>query len=85
MGEAPDAYFEFVMHYAPCFYVVPVLMTADPPAGQKNVTVADGSKFQSGFPVMIKDSAYEEWNEVDSVVANVVTMKANLAHTYYMS
>lgn len=49
MGAVPQAYYEFVMHYAPYFYVIPTAMAADPPAGQKNVTVADGSKFQAGF------------------------------------
>ena len=49
MGTVPDAYYEFVMHYAPYFYVIPTVLAADPPAGQKNVTVADGSKFQAGF------------------------------------
>ncbi len=73
------------MHYAPYYYVIPTLMTMDPPAGQKNVTVADGSKFQAGFPVEINDSANSEWNEVDSVAGNVVTMKNNLAHTYFVA
>jgi hypothetical protein len=73
------------MHYAPFFYVVPSAVAADAAAGQKNVTVSDGSKFQTGFPVEIKDDAHNEWNEVDSVVGNVVTMKNNLAYTYYVS
>jgi hypothetical protein len=85
VGAVPDAYYQFVMHYAPYFYVVPTVLAADPPAGQKNVTVADGSKFQAGFPVEIKDEAHAEWNEVDSVAGNVVTMKNNLANTYYVS
>lgn len=85
MGTVPDAYYQFVMHYAPYFYAVPTVLAADPPAGQKNVTVADGSKFQAGFPVEIKDEAHAEWNEVDSVLGNVVTMKNNLANTYYVS
>ncbi len=37
------------------------------------------------MPVWIKDSAYSEWNEVDSVLGDVVTMKTNLAHTYYIA
>jgi hypothetical protein len=73
------------MHYAPWFYVVTTAMTADPPAGQKNVTVADGTKFSAGMPCEIKDSAHSEWNEVDSVADNVVTMKNNLAYTYYVA
>lgn len=85
MGTVPAAYYEFVMKYAPYFYVVPTAMTADPPAGQKNVTVADGSKFQAGFPIQIKDSAHSEWNEIDSVAGNILTMKENLAYTYHVS
>ncbi len=85
MANVPDAYYQFVMHYTPYFYVVPTALAADASAGQKNVTVADGSKFQAGFPVEIKDDAYSEWNEVDSVAGNVVTMKNNLAYTYYVA
>jgi hypothetical protein len=85
MGSVPDSYYEFVMHYAPFYYVVPTVMAADPPAGQKDVTVSDGSKFLANFPVQLKDSAHSEWNEVESVLGNVVTMKNNLANTYYVS
>jgi hypothetical protein len=85
MGTVPDAYYEFVMHYAPWFYVVTTAMAADPPAGQKNVTVTDGTKFSAGMQVEIKDSAHSEWNEVDSIAGNVVTMKNNLAYTYYVA
>jgi hypothetical protein len=85
MGSVPDGYYEFVMHYAPFYYVVPTVLAADPPASQKDVTVADGSKFQANFPVQLKDSAHSEWNEVESVLGNVVTMKNNLANIYYVS
>jgi len=73
------------MHYAPYFYVVPTALASDAAAGQKNVTVADGSKFQAGFPVEIKDDAHSEWNTVASVAGNVVTMQNNLAYTYYVN
>jgi len=85
MATVPESYYEFVMHYAPYFYVIPTSITVDAATGQKNVTVADGTKFQAGFPVEIKDDAHAEWNEVDSVAGNVVTMKTNLANTYYVS
>jgi hypothetical protein len=85
MTTVPEAYYEFVMHYAPHFYVIPTLLTVDAAAGQKNVTVADGTKFQSGFPVQLSDSARLEWNEVNSVLGNVVAMKNNLANTYRVS
>ncbi len=35
MGTVPDAYFQFVMHYAPYYYVVPTNLAADAAAGQK--------------------------------------------------
>jgi hypothetical protein len=73
------------MHYAPWFYAITTAMAADPPAGQKNVTVTDGAKFSADMQVEIKDSAHSEWNEVDSVAGNVVTMKNNLAYTYYVA
>ena len=85
MGVVPDAYYQFVMHYAPWYYVVTPAMIADPPGAQKNVAVADGTKFSAGIPVEIKDSAHAEWNEVDSVAGDVVTMKNNLACTYYVA
>jgi hypothetical protein len=85
MATVPEAYYEFVMHYAPYFYVIPTTITMDAAEGQKNVTVSNGTKFQAGFPVEIKDNTHAEWNEVDSVVGNVVTMKTNLANTYYVS
>lgn len=85
MGTVPQSYYDFIMHYAPYFYVIPTLMTADPPAGQKNVTVADGTNFQANFPVQIKDDAHSEWNTVSSVNGNVLTMQNNLANTYYVA
>jgi len=81
----PQAYYDFIIKYAPYFYVIATPLGADAAAGQKNVTVADGSKFQAGYPVEIKDDAHSEWNEVDSVAGNVVTMKNNLAYTYYVA
>jgi hypothetical protein len=85
VASVPESYYEFVMHYAPWFYVIPTGMAADPPAGQKDVTVVDGSKFSPDMPCQIKDSAHSEWNDVESVNGNVVTMKNNLAHTYYVA
>jgi len=85
VGTVPSAYYDYVMHYAPWYYAVTTAMAADPPSGQKNVTVADGSKFSANMPCELKDSAHNEWNEVDSVLGNVVTMKNNLAYTYYVA
>jgi len=85
MEAVPEAYYQFVMHYAPYFYVIPTKMSQDPPAGQKNVTVADGSKFRVGYPVEIKDDARAEWNKVASINGNVLTMENNLQYTYYVA
>lgn len=37
------------------------------------------------MPVWIRDSAHSEWNEVDSVLGNVVTLRANLQTTYWVA
>lgn len=85
MAAVPESYYQFIMHYAPYFYVIPTKMAADPPSGQKNVTVEDGSKFQVGYPVEVKDDAHNEWNKVAAVNGNVLTMENNLAYTYYVN
>lgn len=85
MGTVPSAYYEYIMHYAPWYYVLTAAMAADPPGGQKDVLVTDGTQFSANMPAEIKDSAHSEWNEVDSVLGNVVTMKNNLAYTYYVA
>ena len=85
MGTVPEAYYQFIMHYSPYFYVIPTAMTADPPSGQKDVTVADGTKFQAGYPVEIKDDAHSEWNKVASVNGNTLTMENSLNYSYYVA
>jgi hypothetical protein len=85
MGTVPQSYYDFITHYAPYFYVITTNMTQDPPSGQRNVTVADGTKFQSGYPVQIKDDVHSEWNTVSSVAGNVVTMQNDLQYTYYVA
>jgi len=85
LGKVPQAYYEFIIKYAPYFYVIPTVMTQDSPAGQKNVTVADGSNFQVGYPVEIKDDAHSEWNTVATINGNILTMQNNLQHAYYVS
>jgi hypothetical protein len=85
MAVVPVTYYEFVMNYAPWYYVVPMTLASDAPAGQKDVTVTDGLMFSAGMPCEIKDSAHSEWNAVESVADNVVTMKNNLAYTYYVA
>ena len=83
--NVPQSYYDFIMHYAPYFYVIPTLLGADASSGQKNVTVADGTKFQAGFPVQIYDDSNSEWNVVGSVNGNVVTMQNNLVNTYHVA
>ena len=85
MGVVPEVYYQFITNYAPYFYVIATAMTQDPPAGQKNVAVTDGSKFKVGYPVEIKDEAHAEWNRVASINGNVLTMENNLAYTYYVN
>jgi len=85
MGTVPQAYYDFIIKYAPYFYVIATALASDAAAGQKNVTVTDGTKFQADYTVEVKDDAHSEWNEVDSVAGNVVTMKNNLAYTYYVA
>ena len=85
MGVVPEVYYQFITNYAPYFYVIPTKLSQDASSGQKNVAVADGSKFQAGYPVEIKDDAHSEWNEVASVSGNVVTMVNNLQYTYYVA
>jgi hypothetical protein len=84
-GTVPQTYYDFVMHYAPYFYVVPTGLAQDASSGQKNVTISDGSMFQSGYPVQIKDNSNSEWNTVASVNGNVLTMQNNLAYTYFVA
>ena len=79
----PQNYHDFVFYIGEWLYVATADVTLDAPAAQKDVTVEDGSLFAADMPVWIKDSAHSEWNEVDSVLGNVVTMKTNLQYTYY--
>jgi len=83
--NVPQSYYDFIMHYAPYFYVIPTNMTQNASAGQKDVTVADGSKFKVEYPVQIQDDAHSEWNSVASINGNVLTMQNNLQYTYYVA
>jgi len=85
METVPSAYYDFVMQYAPYYYVIATAMAQDPPSGQKDVTVEDGSKFQVGYPVEVKDDAHSEWNKVAGINGNVLTMENNLQYTYYVA
>lgn len=58
------------------------LLTGDAAAAQKDVTVADGSKFSANQLVKIEDDAAWEYNEVSSIAGNVLTMVNNLENAY---
>ncbi len=50
-------------------------------AGQKDLTVADGTDFASGqFIVVAKDTEYERTYEVDSVSTNTLTLTSDLLY-----
>jgi hypothetical protein len=83
LGSVPQSYHDFIMHYAPYFYVIPTLLAADASGGQKNVAVADGTKFRAGYPVQIYDNSNSEWNVVGSVNGNTITMQNNLVNIYH--
>ncbi len=83
MGDVPQAYHDFCYYYAPWLYITSATLTGNAAAGQKDIAVPDGTAFQANMPVEIKDNVHSEWNEVDSVLVNVVTLKTNLSHTYY--
>ncbi|MGD0405130.1 MAG: hypothetical protein ABSB10_00555 [Candidatus Bathyarchaeia archaeon] len=85
MGTVPQSYYDFVTHYAPYYYVISTVLSSDAVAGQKVVVVSDGTKFQTGYPVQIKDASNSEWNIVSSVVGNNVTMQNNLQATYHVA
>jgi hypothetical protein len=85
LANVPQAYFEFIMHYAPCFYVVQTALAGDVLQGQKELAVVDGTKFQAGFPAKIQDTAHSEWNQIQSVNGDIITMENNLANSYSLS
>ncbi len=84
MGTVPEAYYQFIMRYAPYFYVILTKMTADAASGQKDVVVEDGTKFQVGYSVEIKDDAHAEWNKVAAINGNTLTMENSLNYSYYV-
>ena len=58
------------------------LIDSDAGSGQKNVTVADGSSFQVGQHLCVRDDTHWEVNIIASIAGNVLTMENNLANTY---
>lgn len=61
------------------------LLTGIAGVGQKIVLVTDGSIFSSGDLVKLEDDANWEYNEIDTVVVNTLTMVNDLVHTYWVA
>ena len=52
------------------------LIASDAASGQKNVTVADGSSFQAGQHLCVRDDTHWEVNVIASIAGDVLTMRA---------
>jgi hypothetical protein len=61
------------------------LLTANAAAGQPYVNVQDGSKYQSGYTVVVKDDAHSETKTVSEVAGSQLTLTTNLLYTYTMA
>lgn len=57
-------------------------LTADAAADQKDVVVADGSIFTAGEKVYIYSTGGAEYNVIDSIVGNTLTMVTNLSDSF---
>ena len=57
----------------------------DAASGQKDVIVTDGTAFQVGQHVSIKDSANEEIRRIASINGNTLTMESTLENSYTVS
>lgn len=58
------------------------IMTMNAPAGQKEVNVTDGFKYQAGMTVFIQDDLHSETKVIASVLGNQLTMSTNLVYSY---
>lgn len=58
------------------------LLALDANIGQQDATVADGSVFEVGQHVCVRDDTAFEVNRIASIAGNVLTMETNLAATY---
>jgi len=57
-------------------------LVSDAASGQKDVVVTNGSLFQVGQHVSIKDSSNEEIGRIASISGNTLTMEENLTNSY---
>jgi len=58
------------------------LLAVNAASGQKDCTVAAGAGFAEGDTVKISDDNASEFNEIATILGNVLTMTTNLAATY---
>jgi len=61
------------------------LLTSDANSGQKTVTVANGSVFYEGQYVLLYESGYSEYNFIESIAGNTLTMENNLVNSYQVA
>lgn len=61
------------------------LLTLDALSGQPDVTIADASSFIIGDIVRIEDSNNEEYQEIQNIVGNILTMTLNLTNSYLVA
>jgi len=58
------------------------LLYLDAAAGQNEVYVTDGSKYQVGYSVLVKDDLHQETNTVVAVIGTKITLGTNLLYSY---
>jgi hypothetical protein len=58
------------------------LLYLDAAAGQNEVYVTDGSKYQVGYPVLVKDDLHQETNTVAAVAGTQITLTTSLLYSY---
>jgi hypothetical protein len=61
------------------------LLMYNAPAGQRVVNVTDGSKYQAGYKVLVKDDLHQENNTVSAVIGNKITLTTNLLYSYMVA
>ncbi len=58
------------------------LLYLDAAAGQNEVYVTDGSKYQVGYTVLVKDDLHEETKTVAAIAGTQITLNTNLLYSY---
>lgn len=57
-------------------------LAANAASGQKDITVDDGTKFQSSDVITVKDDNASETATINYIVGNILTVWENLANSY---